>query len=128
MLPTSKATDGSRLQRQLQEPKSEHQNISNPTTMIPDANNKATLLKLAVSSVIQSIKNNPEGYRFILCDLLLVTYYNPSCHVKTNTNNWITQNYETVLVNEAIKLYDKLSKNFVEEVLNNHDVHASQSV
>ena len=88
---------------------------------------KATLLKLAASSVIQSIINNPDCYRFIVYDNLFPVTSNTPSHLVNTNNNWITQYYETVLVNEAIKLYDKLSKDLVEEILDNYDVHISQS-
>ena len=89
--------------------------------------NGGALLKLAVSSVIQSIINNPECFQLIVYDNLLPVTYNPSSYRVNTNNNWIKPYYETVLVNGAIKLYDKLSKKLIEEILNNHHLHISQS-
>ena len=88
--------------------------------------NGEILLKLAIYSVIQSIRSNPEYYSLIVYDNLLpVTYYKPS--YLANTNNWTTQSYETILMNEAKKLYDELSENLIEEILDKYDVGISQS-
>jgi hypothetical protein len=88
--------------------------------------NGEILLKLAVSSVIQSIINNPEYYSLIVYDNLLPATHNTPSYL-VNTNNWTTQSYETILMNEAKKLYDELSKNLVEEILDKYDVGMSQS-
>jgi hypothetical protein len=84
------------------------------------------LLKLATFSVIQSIINNPEYYNLIVNDNLLpATHATPS--YLDNTNNWTTQSYETIIRNEAKKLYENLSKNLVEKILDKYDVDISQS-
>jgi len=84
------------------------------------------LLKLATFSVIQSIINNPEYYNLIVNDNLLpATHATPS--YLDNTNNLTTQSYETIIRNEAKKLYENLSKNLVEKILDKYDVDISQS-
>jgi hypothetical protein len=88
--------------------------------------NGEILLKLAISSVIQSIINNPEYYSLIVYDNLLPATHNTPSYL-VNTNNWTTQSYETILMNEAKKLYDELSKKLVEEILDKYDVGMSQS-
>ena len=84
------------------------------------------LLKLATYSVIQSIINNPEYYSLIVNDNLLPAINNTPSYL-VNTNNWTTQSYEIIIMNEAKKLYDKLSKNLVEKILDKYDVGISQS-
>jgi len=58
-------------------------------------------------------------------DLLPAIHNTPS--YLANNNNWTSQSYEIIIMNEAKKLYDKLSKNMVEEILDQYDVGISQS-
>jgi predicted RNase H-like nuclease (RuvC/YqgF family) len=84
------------------------------------------LLKLATYSVIQSIINNPEYHNLIVNDDLLPAIHNTPSYL-ANNNNWTSQSYEIIIMNEAKKLDDKLRKNMVEEILDQYDVGISQS-
>jgi transposase len=84
------------------------------------------LLKLATFSVIQSIINNPEYYSLIINDTLLPATQTMTSNL-VNTNNWTTQSYEAIIMNEARKLYEEISKNLVEKILDKYDVGVSQS-
>ena len=86
----------------------------------------AHLLKLAVSSVIHSMRNNPEQYISLIWDNFSSANYNiPSYPVYTN--NYITQDFEALLLNDVTKIYSLLSKDLVDEILSNYDISSSQS-
>jgi predicted RNase H-like nuclease (RuvC/YqgF family) len=84
------------------------------------------LLKLATYSVIQSIINNPEYHNLIVNDNLLPATQTMTSNL-VNTNNWTTQSYEAIIMNEARKLYEEISKNLVEKILDKYNVDISQS-
>ena len=86
----------------------------------------AHLLKLAVSSVIHSMRNNLEQYISLIWDNFSSANYNiPSYPVYTN--NYITQDFEALLLNDVTKIYSLLAKDLVDEILSNYDIISSQS-
>ncbi|MGC2426112.1 MAG: hypothetical protein WA421_03685 [Nitrososphaeraceae archaeon] len=78
--------------------------------------NTALLLKFAVSSVIHSIRNNPEQYIQLIQDNCSSARYNAPSH-PFYTDDCIIQNFETILVNDAEKMYRNLAKNLIDEIL-----------
>ena len=78
--------------------------------------NVALLLKLAVSSVIHSIRNNPEQYVQLIQDNFSPMSYNTPSH-PFYTNDYLMQHFETILVNDAAKMYSNLAKNLIDEIL-----------
>ena len=88
--------------------------------------NGAMLLKLAVSSVIHSIRNNPEQYISLIQDNFSSVIYNVPSH-PFYTNDYFTHHFETILVNEAAKMYRSLAKNLIDEILSRYDTRSSPS-
>ena len=88
--------------------------------------NVASLLKLAVSSVIHSIRNNPERYVQLIQDNFSPMSYNTPSHI-FYTDDYFTQHFETILVNDAAKMYSNLAKNLIDEILSRYDITPSQS-
>ena len=88
--------------------------------------NGAMLLKLAVSIVIQSIRNNPEQYLSIIQNNFSSVSYNVPSH-PFYTDDYPTQHFETILVNEAAKMYSNLAKNLIDEILSRFDIGPTQS-
>ena len=85
--------------------------------------NGAMLLKLAVSIVIQSIRNSPDQYiSMIQNNFSSVSYNIPS---EFYINDHLTQHFETILVNDAAKMYNNLAKNLIDEILNKYDIRPS---
>jgi hypothetical protein len=83
------------------------------------------LLKLAVYCVLQSIKMNSEQYVSLPYDSFSSRAYNLSSY-PDHINN-MTLEFESMLVNNAAKVYDKLAKNLINEFLDKYDVDISQS-
>ncbi|MGA9843113.1 MAG: hypothetical protein WBQ25_12425, partial [Nitrososphaeraceae archaeon] len=89
--------------------------------------NAALLLKFAVSSVIHSIRNNPEQYLSLIRDNFSPARYNTPPHT-FYTDDYSTQHFETILVNDAAKMYSNLAKNLIDEILSRYDdIRSSQS-
>ena len=88
--------------------------------------NAALLLKLAVSSVIHSIRNNPDQYIQLIQDNFSPMSYNVPSH-PFYTNDYFTQHFETILANDATKMYDNLAKNLIDEILSKYDISTTQS-
>ncbi|MGA9843262.1 MAG: hypothetical protein WBQ25_13190, partial [Nitrososphaeraceae archaeon] len=88
--------------------------------------NAALLLKFAVSSVIHSIRNNPEQYIQLIQDNCSSARYNTPSH-PFYTDDCIMQNFETILANDAAKMYRNLAKNLIDEILGGYDVRSAQS-
>ena len=86
--------------------------------------NAALLLKLAVSSVIHSIRNNPEQYISLIQDNFSSARYNTPSH-PFYTDDYPTQHFETILVNDAAKMYSNLAKNLIDEILSSYDIRSS---
>jgi hypothetical protein len=88
--------------------------------------NVESLLKLAVSSVIHSIRNNPEQYDQLIQDSFSSARYNTPSHT-FYTDDYPTQHFEIILVNDAAKMYSNLAKNLIDEILSRYDIRRSQS-
>ena len=86
--------------------------------------NVAVLLKLAVSSVIHSIRNNPEQYISLIQDNFSSTRYNAPSHL-FYTDDYPTQHFETILVNDAAKMYSNVARNLIDEILSRYDIRSS---
>ena len=86
--------------------------------------NAALLLKLAVSSVIHSIRNIPEQYISLVQDSFSLARYNTPSH-PFYTNDYLTQHFETILVNDAAKMYNNLANNLIDEILSSYDIGSS---
>ena len=86
--------------------------------------NAALLLKFAVSSVIHSIRNNPEQYISLIQDNFSSASYNTPSH-PFYTDDYLTQHFETILVNDAAKMYSNLAKNLIDEILSRYDIRSS---
>lgn len=87
--------------------------------------NVTLLLKFAVSSVIRSIKNNPEQYIQLIQDNFSPARYNtPS---QFYTDDYSMQYFENILVNDAEKVYSNLAKNLIDEILSRYDIRSSSS-
>ena len=86
--------------------------------------NVAVLLKLAVSSVIHSIRNNPERYISLIQDNFSSTRYNAPSHL-FYTDDYPTQRFETILVNDAAKMYSNVARNLIDEILSRYDIRSS---
>ncbi|MGA9844146.1 MAG: hypothetical protein WBQ25_17725 [Nitrososphaeraceae archaeon] len=83
-------------------------------------------MKLAVSIVIQSIRNDPEQYLSIIQNNFSSVSYNVPSH-PFYTNDYLEQNFETILPNEAAKMYGNLAKNLIDEILSKYDISTTQS-
>ncbi len=82
--------------------------------------NAALLLKFAVSSVIHSIRNNPEQHISLIQDNFSPARYNIPPHT------FYTDDYpETILLTDAAKTYDTLAKNLIDEILSSYDIRSS---
>ena len=86
--------------------------------------NVASLLKLAVSSVIHSIRNNPEQYVQLFQDNFSPMSYNTPSH-QFYDNDYFTHHFETILVNDAAKVYSNLAKNLINEILSRYNIRSS---
>jgi hypothetical protein len=96
--------------------------------------NKKTLLKLALLSLTESMRKNPDKFNaFIFCD-------NKSSSSTTQTRGYSqyydtvpygqqqryqTQDYIDILIGEAEKLYDKLSKELGDEIRSDYAYNIS---
>jgi len=87
--------------------------------------NNAIMLKLAVACVIQSMRNSPEQYISLIRDNFSSTNYNITYH-PFYTNGYNTQYFETILLNDATKVYNDLVKNLIDEILRS-DISSSPS-
>ena len=88
--------------------------------------NAALILKLAVSSVLHSIRNNPEQYISLIQDNFSSMSYNTPSYL-FYTDDYLEQNFETILLNETAKMYGKLARNLIYENLSRYDSRSSQS-
>ena len=88
--------------------------------------NGVVLLKLAVSTIIHSMRNNPEQYISLIRDNFSPANYNNSPY-PIHSNNYDTQDFETILVNNAAKVYDRLAKDLVDEILSKYDISTLES-
>jgi hypothetical protein len=88
--------------------------------------NGAMLLKLAVSIVIQSVRNSPGQYISLIQDNFSSARYNAPSH-QFYTNDNLTQHFETILVNDSAKMYSNLAKNLIDEILSRYDNSTTQS-
>jgi hypothetical protein len=86
--------------------------------------NNAILLKLAVASIIQSMRNNPEQYISLIRDNCSSTNYNILYH-PFYTNGYNTQYFKTILLNDAVNVYNDLAKSLIDEILR-YDISSSQ--
>ncbi|MGA7900360.1 MAG: hypothetical protein WCA39_16025 [Nitrososphaeraceae archaeon] len=41
------------------------------------------------------------------------------------TDDYLTQHFESILVNDAAKMYGNLAKNLIDEILSNYDIGSS---
>lgn len=89
--------------------------------------NNTILLKLAVASIIQSMRNNPEQYIPLIRDNFPLTNYNNTLYHPFYTNGYNTQYFETLLLNDAVKVYNGLAKNLVDEILGRYNIRSSPS-
>jgi hypothetical protein len=87
--------------------------------------NKKALLKLAVLSIAESIKNNPDRYSSLISDhndnsySSLVTVASDTGQYIGPDDLYISQNHRIeMLIEEAEKLYNSLGEQFVREVVN----------
>jgi hypothetical protein len=87
--------------------------------------NKKALLKLAVLSIAESIKNNPDRYSSLISDhndnsySSLVTVASDIGRYIGPDDLYISQNHRVeMLIEEAEKLYNSLAELFVREVVN----------
>jgi hypothetical protein len=87
--------------------------------------NNAILLKRTVACVIQSMRNSPGQYISLIRDNFSSTNYNIPYH-PFYTNGYNTQYIETILLNDAAKIYNDLAKNLVDEILSRY-ISSSQS-
>jgi hypothetical protein len=78
------------------------------------------LLKLAVYCVIQSIKMSPEQYISLTYDGVTSSDYNPSSY--PGHINGLKLVSESVLVDNAAKVYDLLAKNLIDEILSKYEI------
>ena len=83
--------------------------------------NAALLLKFAVSSVVHSIRNNPEQYISLIQDNFSSARYNTPSHL-FYTDDYFTQHFETILVNDTAKMYNNLARNLIDEILSRYDI------
>ena len=86
--------------------------------------NAALLLKFAVSSVFHSIRNSPEQYISLIQDNFSSARYNTPSH-QFYTDDYPTQHFETILVNDAAKMYNNLARNLIDEILSSYDFRSS---
>ena len=87
--------------------------------------NATILLKLTIVSVIQSIMNDPERYISLFQTNFTAANYNTSSY-PVYINNF-TLEFESMLVNNAATVYDRLAKDLIDEILGKYDINASQS-
>jgi hypothetical protein len=85
--------------------------------------NAELLLKFAVSSVLHSIRNSPEQYISLIQDSSPARYSAPSHPFYSD--DYPTQYFETILVNDAAKMYHNLVKNLIEETLSSYYLGSS---
>jgi hypothetical protein len=88
--------------------------------------NAALLLKFAVSSVIHSIRNNPEQYISLIQDNFSPARYNTPPHT-FYTDDYPMPHFETILLNGAAKMYNNLAKNLIDEILSRYNISTTQS-
>jgi hypothetical protein len=88
--------------------------------------NAALLMKFAVSSVLHSIRNSPEQYISLIQDNFSPARYNLPSH-PFYTDDYPMQQFETILVNDAAKMYTNLARNLIDELLSTYDISSSQS-
>lgn len=88
--------------------------------------NRALLLKLAVTSVIQSLKNDPELHISFLQNAFSSEYNNISSN-PNYSNNCDTHDYERMLENNVAKLFPMLAQNLIDEIVSKSDFKSSQS-
>jgi hypothetical protein len=87
--------------------------------------NAELLLKFAVSSVIHSIRNNPEQYILLIQDNFSPARYNrPS---EFYTDDYPMPHFDTIPLNDAAKMYNNLAKNLIDEILSRYDISTTQS-
>jgi hypothetical protein len=86
--------------------------------------NTQLLLKFAVSSVFHSMRNNPEQYISLIQDNFSPARYNIPSH-PFYIGEYSMQNFETILVNDAAKMYNNLAKNLTDEILGSYDIRSS---
>lgn len=87
--------------------------------------NRAILLKLVVSCVLESIKKNPGLYisfqnKFSSADHNIILDPNHS-------NNCYAHDCERMLAYDVAKLYNMLTGNLVDEILSKYDINTTQS-
>jgi DNA-binding CsgD family transcriptional regulator len=87
--------------------------------------NNIILLKLAIASIIQSMRNSPEQYIPLIRDNFPSTDYNVPYH-PFYANGYNTQYFKTILLNDAVKVYNDLAKNLIYEILR-YDISSPQS-
>ena len=88
--------------------------------------NKKALLKLAVLSIDESIRSNPDRYASLISNHNDNSYYSSLANVASDTGQYIgpndfyiSQNHRVeILLEEAEKLYNSLAELFVREVVN----------
>ena len=89
--------------------------------------NNAILLKLAVASIIQSMRNSPEQYISLIRNNFSSMNYNITYH-PFYTNGYNTQYFETMLLNDATKVYNNLAKNLIDDILGIYDIGSSSQL
>ena len=83
--------------------------------------NAAVLLKFAVSSVIHSIRHNPEQYISLIQDSFSPARFNAPSQ-PFYTDDYLTQHFETILANDAAKMYNNLATNMIDEILSRFEI------
>jgi hypothetical protein len=94
---------------------------------------KKTLLKLALLSLIESMRNNPDKYNaLIFCDTLRIQTTGYSDYYDTviygqQQQQYPSQDYISVLIEEAEKLYNKLAEELGDESISDYAFSISSS-
>lgn len=88
--------------------------------------NVAIMLKLAVTSVIQSIKRNPEKYTSLINDNFLPANYNISSFPNQNSR-YAIHDYQVMLEYDSANIFDNLANNLTEEILSKFYAFESRS-
>ena len=99
---------------------------------------KKTLLKLALLSLTESIRKDPDKFNaFIFCDNKSLSsttqtigysqYYDTVPYGRQQQQQYPSQDYITMLLEESEKLYNKLAKGLVDESISDYAFSISSS-
>jgi small-conductance mechanosensitive channel len=100
--------------------------------------NKKTLLKLALLSLTESMRKNPDKFNaFIFCDnespssttqTRDYSQYYDTVHYGQQQQQYPSHDYISMLLEESEKLYDKLAKELVDEIISDYASSISTSL